>query len=76
LSILSRRSIRRGQEKNLVGDKKFALSLGGGFLNKKKIERILNHNKAKDSKESSLSTIIMPPVIMKKSVTRLRDDGD
>jgi hypothetical protein len=44
LSILSRRSLRGSQEKNLVGDKKLALSLGGGFLNKKKIERILNHN--------------------------------
>lgn len=46
-------------------------------MNKKRIERILNHHRAKQSNESSLSNIIMPPVITKRhSLTKIKVDTD
>ena len=45
LAILSRRSMKRSQDRSLVGDKKLVMALGGGFLDKKKIERILNNRR-------------------------------
>ncbi len=49
------------------------MSLGGGFLNKKRINRILNNCRIKQSNDCSLSNIIMPPVNTKKnSISKLR----
>jgi hypothetical protein len=34
--------LKKTQDQNLIGDKKLVMSLGGGFMNKARIERILN----------------------------------
>lgn len=52
------------------------MSLGGGFLNKKRIDRILNKCKIKQSNDCSLSSIIMPPLNTKKnSISKLRAEA-
>jgi hypothetical protein len=70
----------------LIGDKKLVLSLGGGFMNKARIERILNKKytdengksfmkKGKEeSNQSSITNIIMPPMILKKTVSLIKID--